>query len=208
MISTLKGRLVKKRESDLLIEVGGVGYEVLVPITVLNELRNTQEGEELSLVTFHYYATDPSKAVPILIGFMNEIEKEFFEKFITVSGIGPKAAVRAINKPISEIARAIDSADINFLRSLPGIGEQRAKEIIAKLQKKIGKFGLIQDALKPTETALKRDIEEEAIQVLMQLQYKKQQAQEMVKKALEQNPNISTSEELLNEIYRQKRKNS
>ncbi len=205
MISNLRGRLVKKREGSLLVEVGGIGYEVLIPLTVLSELKETPEGNEISLITFHYYATDPSKGVPVLIGFMNEVEKEFFEKFITVSGVGPKAAVKAINKPISEIAKAIDSADVTFLRSLPGIGEQRAKEIIAKLQNRIGKFGLIQDSFEPSEVTKKEDIEEEAFQVLMQLQYKKHQAEDMVKKAIDRNPEISTSEELLNEVYKQKR---
>lgn len=205
MISTLRGKLLKKKELSLLVEAGGLGYEVLVPLSVLNALKDTLEGEDIDLVTYHYYATDPSKAIPVLIGFINEIEKEFFERFITVSGIGPKAAVRAINKPISEIARAIDCADIIFLKSLPGIGEQRAKEIIAKLQNKIGKFGLIQDGLKPSKADQKQDIEEEATQILIQLQYKKQQAKDMIKKAMERNPGISTSEELLNEVYRQKR---
>lgn len=207
MISTLRGRLLKKKDSSLLVEVGGLGYEVQVPLTVLNELKNTMEGTEVELITFHYYATDPSKGVPVLIGFMNEIEKEFFEKFITVAGIGPKAAVKAISKPICEIARAIDSGDIAFLKSLPGIGEQKAKEIVAKLQTKVGKFGLIQDGFKPSEVTQKKDIEEEALQVLMQLQYKKQQAQDMIKKAIERNPDVSTSEELLNEVYRQRRQN-
>ncbi|NQT89655.1 MAG: Holliday junction branch migration protein RuvA [Candidatus Omnitrophica bacterium] len=205
MISTLKGRLMEKRDSCLLLEVGGIGYEVQVANTALNELKNIPEGQEIELVTFHYYASEPSKSVPVLIGFMNEIEKEFFEKFITVAGIGPKAAVRAINKPISEIARAIDSGDVVSLKSLPGIGEQRAREIIAKLQNKIGKFGLIQDGFKPDDIAPKEDIEKEAMQVLVQLQYKKQQAQDMIKSAIDRNPDISTSEELLNEVYRQRK---
>lgn len=206
MIASIKGKLVKKTDSSLVIDVAGVGYEVLVPLTVLSELKDTPTGEEVSLVTFHYYATDHSKGIPILIGFVNEVEREFFEKFITVSGVGPKAAIKAINKPISQIAKAIDSADVSFLRSLPGIGEQRAKEIVAKLQNKIGKFGLIQDSFEPSEMASKKDIEEEALQILMQLQYKKQQANDMLRRALERNSNISSSEELLNEVYRQSKK--
>ena len=58
MISTIKGRLLKKKDSSLLIEVGSVGYEVLVPLTVLADLKDTPFGEEVSLVTFHYYAVD------------------------------------------------------------------------------------------------------------------------------------------------------
>ena len=206
MISAIQGKLIKKKDSTLFIDVGGLVYEVLVPITVFNETQGIETGSEITLNTFHYYASDPSKSFPILIGFINEIEKEFFEKFISVSGVGPKAAVRAIDRPISEIASAIDSGNVSFLKSLPGIGEQRAKEIIAKLQDKVGKFGLMQDSNVPREsTDETSDIESEAIQVLEQLQYKKHQAQEMVRNALERQSNISTSEELLNEVYRQKK---
>jgi holliday junction DNA helicase RuvA len=204
MISAIKGRLVRKSQLSVLIDVGGLAYEIFIPFTVYNELRDMPCGDEVSLVTFHYYINDPSKSIPVLIGFLNEVEKEFFERFITVSGVGPKAALRAINKPISEIAKAIDRSDLVFLKSLPGIGEQRAKEIIAKLQNKIGKFALIQDGTGLGEVACpSQDIENEAIQILMQLQYKRHQAQEMVDKAIKRNPKVSTSEELLNEVYKQ-----
>ena len=206
MISAIQGKLVKKKDSSFFIDVGGLVYEVLVPVTVFNETQDIEIGSEIVLNTFHYYASDSSKSFPILIGFINEIEKEFFEKFISVSGVGPKAAVRAINKPISEIASAIDQGNISFLKSLPGIGEQRAKEIIAKLQDKVGKFGLIQDSSAPRKPINESsDMESEALQVLEQLQYKKHHAQEMIKKALLRCSNISTSEELLNEVYRQKK---
>ena len=188
-----------------MIETGGLGYEVLIPAGVMKCL--SQDQTECELVTFHYYQSDPSKSFPILIGFANEIEKEFFEKFITVSGIGPKAAVRAINEPISDVARAIDSGDVAFLKSLPGIGTQRAREIVAKLQGKVGKFGLIKSVTeKQPDIATQTDFEQEALSVLLQLQYKKQEAIQMVKKAMQRNPNVNNSEELLNEVYRQRTK--
>ncbi len=112
--------------------------------------------------------------------------------------------MRALNKPISDIARAIDEADIKFLKTLPGIGEQRAREIVAKLQKKVGKFGLIQDGVKQKSITGSVGWQEEALEILLQLQYKKQEAKDMIQKALERCPQIATSEELLNEIYRQK----
>jgi Holliday junction DNA helicase RuvA len=141
----------------------------------------------------------------MLIGFLNEIEKEFFEIFITVSGIGPRAALKALSEPISLIARAIDEADTNFLKSLPGIGQQRAKEIIAKLQNKVGKFGLIQDGKIKEQVGTTKDIEEEVLAVLMQLEYKKQEASIMIKKALQRCPDIETAEDLLNEVYKQRK---
>jgi Holliday junction DNA helicase RuvA len=174
------------------------------PSTVLERLKEAMTPDGMvKLVTYHYLQVEPSRGTPVLIGFLNEVEKDFFEQFITVSGIGPRAAVRALNKPISEIAKAIDDGNANFLMSLPGIGQQRAREIIAKLQGKVGKFGLIQD-----QAARKRpiaaDIMEEALDVLLQLQYKKHEAQQMLQKALERDSGIKTAEELLNEVYRQK----
>ncbi len=92
------------------------------------------------------------------------------------------------------------------MKSLPGIGEQRAKEIIAKLQNKIGKFALLQDSFgDDMDSGSKLDIKNEALQVLIQLQYKKQQAEDMIEKAIQGNPKISASEELLNAVYKQKR---
>jgi Holliday junction DNA helicase RuvA len=141
----------------------------------------------------------------MLIGFLSEVEKEFFEVFITVSGIGPRAALKALNQPISLIAQAIDEANTNFLKSLPGIGQQKAKEIVAKLQNKVGKFGLVQDHKVRREDAKTKDVEEEVLSILTQLEYRKVDALDMIKKALERKPEIKTTEELLNEVYKQKR---
>lgn len=209
MISRISGKIIDKREDSVTLDVNGLCYEVLIPGTVMNYLDDhIQENGNISLITYHYFQVEPSRSFPFLIGFLNEIEKEFFEKFITVSGIGPKAAVRALKMPISSIAQAIDVGDITFLKSLPGIGAQRAKEIVAKLQGKIGKFGLIQDNVNG-EAFLRKakdNIEEEAIGVLLQLQYKKYEAANMVQQALMRNKDVATAEDLLNEVYKQKTK--
>lgn len=192
----------------MILDVNGLSYEVMIPESVMNSLGlQTKEDGIISLIVYHYLQVEPSRSYPFLIGFLNEIEKEFFEKFITVSGIGPKAAVRALKVPISTIAQAIDRGDVSFLNSLPGIGTQRAKEIVAKLQGKVGKFGLIQDG-EYVETSLKGniDMQEGALDVLLQLQYKKIEADNMIQKALIRNPDIKTAEELLNEVYKQKTK--
>lgn len=206
MISHICGKISKRRNSSVIIEVnGGISYEVLIPGCVMKILdRNIDSGGTIKLITYHYYQTDPARSIPMLVGFLNEIEKEFFEKFITVSGIGPKAAVKALSTPIPQIVKAIAEGDLSTLKSLPGIGEQRAKEIVAKLQKKVGKFGLIREdgGEAPKETVL--NFQDEAMEVLLQLQYKKAEAEEMIQKALGRSPNIKTAEELLNEVYRQK----
>ncbi|MDP2940212.1 MAG: Holliday junction branch migration protein RuvA [Candidatus Omnitrophota bacterium] len=205
MIVELCGKLKNRGKNCVVLDVQGISYEVLMPATVFERLNeNINNDGILRLITYHYLQAEPSRSTPVLIGFLNQVEKDFFEQFITVSGIGPRAAVRALNKPISDIARAIDEGDLKFLKTLPGIGEQRAKEIVAKLQKKVGKFGLIQDSLGQKVSGATQDWQEEALEILLQLQYKKQEAKEMIQKALERHPEIANSEELLNEIYRQK----
>ncbi|MFZ5800842.1 MAG: Holliday junction branch migration protein RuvA [Candidatus Omnitrophota bacterium] len=204
MISRISGKIIARSENCLTVEVQGLCYEVFCPPTVLERIPQAAATDNVvNLITYHYHQVEPSRSTPVLIGFINEVEKDFFERFITVSGIGPRAAVRALNKPISEIARAIDDGDLGFLTSLPGIGPQRAREIVAKLQGKVGKFGLLQDKVLKKETVA-QDIMEEALEVLSRLQYKKYEASEMIKKALERSPGIRTCEELLNEVYRQK----
>lgn len=206
MIARICGKVIEKGNNYLIVDVAGICYEVLVPQTVMQRLdENMSHDGQVSLVTYHYFQVELSKGTPVLIGFLNEVEKEFFEIFITVSGIGPRAALKALNKPISQIAQAIDEADANFLKSLPGIGEQRAKEIIAKLQNKVGKFGLIQDGKIKEREIKTSDIIEEALAVLVQLEYNKSEASKMIKQALERSPHIETTEELLNEVYKQKK---
>lgn len=206
MIAKINGKVVEKGSNFLLIDIGGICYEVLLPTAVIQRLdENIGADNTVSLITYHYFQVEPSKSTPVLVGFFNEIEKEFFEAFITVSGIGPKAALRALSKPISSIARAIDEGDLSFLRSLPGIGQQRAKEIVAKLQNKVGKFGLIQDGKTKEAGIESSSIKDEALAVLMQLQYKKSEASNMIRSALERSSGINTTEELLNEVYKQKR---
>ena len=208
MISRIKGVVDHFSENTLIVDVGGLSYEIYIPTAVMKSFDGQlKKDSPIRLVTYHYYQTDPSKSIPILIGFSNTIEKEFFEKFITVSGVGPKAAVRALSQPIPEIAQAIDTGDLMFLKSLPGIGEQRGKEIIAKLQGKMGKFGLMQgcEPSAKKEAPNVPDIHEEALEVLLQLQYKKEEARQMIQKAFARKPDLATVEEILNEVYRQRK---
>ena len=206
MIVKIFGKLVEKKEQSVTISVNGICYEVLVPVSILERMDSHIDPQgNVGLITYHYLQLEPARGFPTLVGFLNEIERDFFLQFIKVSGIGPRAAVKALNKPIALITQAIEEGDLKFLKELPGIGTQRAKEIIAKLQGKIGRFGLIQDTGVRRE-ALKKipDWQEEALQILLQLQYKRLEALEMINKALERSQEIVSTEDLLNEIYKQK----
>ena len=101
---------------------------VIASTSVIDRIDATldQDGN-IHLVTYYYFQLGPSRGMPVLIGFINEVEKDFFQQFIKVSGIGPRAAVKALNKPISEITHAIDEGDFKYLTTLSGIGKQKAK---------------------------------------------------------------------------------
>ena len=211
MICRLRGVIREQTDTFVVMDVNGVSYQVFIPPSIMQRLgeRAAEQGE-VELVTFHYQQLEVGKGFPMLIGFSNEIEREFFERFISVSGVGPKAALRAMAQPIPAIARAIDEGNVSLLKSLPGIGEQRAKEIIAKLQGKVGKFALIQGKpdVEPAEGSAAGGtadtLEDEAVSILLQLEYNKQEARQMVRAALGRNPKVKTAEELLNEVYRQR----
>ena len=211
MIARLRGIVRERGESHLLLDVQGVCYEVLMPPSILRALPDPlDESGTVEIVTFHYLQLEVGRGIPVLIGFLNEIEREFFSRFISVSGVGPKAALRALTQPIAVIAQAIDEGDLGMLKSLPGIGEQRAKEIVAKLQGKVGKYALMQAKERASTDdrdakPIQRELEEEAIAVLVQLEYKLADARQMVRAALERNAKVGTVEALLNEVYRQQR---
>ena len=203
MISRIKGNLIKREENYITVEVGGIFYEVNTPGTVSERICET-EGSPIELTIYHYLHMDKSKGIPVLIGFIDELEKDFFEKFISVSGIGPKAALRAFDKPVASIAQAIEEGNVNFLKTLAGIGQQKAKHIVATLQGKVGRFALLKGGECKPEP-IKKEIAQEAKQVLKRLQYNAKEIEEMIKKALEATPGLETTEDLLNEIYRQKK---
>ncbi|MEW5894373.1 MAG: Holliday junction branch migration protein RuvA [Candidatus Omnitrophota bacterium] len=209
MIVKITGKLVEKKTNALVVDVQGLAHEVLVSSSVLSRVDDHIDGNGMiSLITHYYIQISPSRGIPCLVGFFNEIERDFFLDFIKVSGIGPRAAVKALDRPISEIAGAIAQQNEKLLKELPGIGGQKAKEIIAKLQNKVGKYGLIQDTASVSPKAVFHeempDWQQEALDVLLQLQYKKAEALLMIEKALKRSSKSETAEDLLNEIYKQR----
>jgi len=204
MISCIRGNAQIKNDNEVILWVGGIGYDVLVPATVMKWLNKKSEDErsDVTLMTFHYYENNQSRIIPRLIGFSNDVEREFFELFITVSNMGPKTAVKALSRSFHSIAEAIEDGDYKELATLPGIGDKKARQVIATLQGKAGKFALLQDEDVVSAPRQKEDIETDAADVLIQLGYKRVEAQEMVKRALEiASPKPKSSEELIQTIY-------
>ncbi len=202
MFSRIEGILRDKNESSVLVEAGGLGYDILVPRCVADKLSGVSLGDPIKLEIFSYLQIDGNRGSAMFVGFTNAIEREFFEALLTVASIGPKTAAKAFSLPMAQIARYIDDGDQASLRRLPGIGGQKAKDIIAKLQGKVARFGLIQGETQARPAEVTPDFVAEAVDVLLQLQYRRPEADRMAKEALANNGSISTAEELLTEIYR------
>lgn len=201
MFSRIDGTLKELTPENALVEAGGLCYDIMLPGCVRDKLAGARIGEPIRLEIFSYLQIDGNRGSATYVGFTNGIEREFFEALLTVASVGPKTAVRAFSRPMAEIARYIDTGDTASLRRLPGIGEQKAKDMIAKLQGKVARFGLIQGELeKKAEPA--PDFVAEAIAVLLQLQYKRAEAEKMAREAMVGNGKVTTAEELLTEIYR------
>lgn len=203
MIRYIEGKLLKKEEDRVVILANGVGYEILLPAIVRKTFNPKRAGEDGEMVKlFIHYQQTERQPRPVLIGFNYEPEKEFFEKFITVEDIGPLTAVKALVQPIPKIARAIEERDSKALESLKGIGRRTADKMIATLQGKVGKFAMMREDQIPAEPEV-FDIKKQVEEVLVRdLGHKMSEAQKLVHEAMLRNSNISTPEELFEEVYR------
>lgn len=201
MIGYLEGKLLRKGDDRILVLANQVGYEVLLPAFVMNTFRAKSVGDPVSIYIYHQQTERQPK--PVLIGFNLEVEKEFFQYFISVEAVGALKAVKALDIPVRDIARAIESKNVQKLKQLKGIGDRTARKIIATLEGKMDKFALIRKSQKE-EIPIVEDLSQQVLDVLVdQLGYKIKDAKQMITDAMKRNSNISTPEELFEEVYRE-----
>ncbi len=200
MIGYLEGALLKKEDERILLLANQVGYEVLVPAIVMEKLKNKQIGDPVAM--YIYFQQTERQPKPVLIGFNQEIEKEFFQHFISVSAIGPLKALKALSRPVSEIANAIEAQNVGELAQLKGIGQRTAQKIVAALQGKMDKFVALAGASHAGHDP-NAEISAHVFDVLVgQLGHKAGEARRLIQEAFKRNPSISTSDQLFAEVYR------
>ena len=204
MFTRISGSLIERTGEAAVIDAGGLGYEIVLPPCIAQKISDVP-GESVTLEVYAVVNLDGKSGRFTFYGFTNAIEREFFEALLTVASIGPRSAARAFSAPMSTIAGAIDRGDYAFLKSLPGIGQQKARDIVAKLQGKVAKFLLIRDA-PPASPKPIPDFADEALAVLLQLGYKRSEGEAMIRRTLDADSTISDAEKLLAEIYRRKAK--
>jgi Holliday junction DNA helicase RuvA len=205
MISQIEGTVRRLLENRVELDVGGLTYEILLPSRAYQQIRRMDPDKPLRLFTFHYLeggmAANP---IPRLVGFVGELDREFFQLLRTVKNVGVKTALQSMILPVSDYARAIENEDIPTLKGLPEIGPATAKRIIAELKgKKLVKFMLLPSEGGEIEAGpMLADYKAEALEVLMQIGKSRYEAEAWVEGAAERFPDIRESERLLTEIFK------
>ncbi len=172
MIGRLRGVLITKRPPWVLIEVGGVGYELEVPMSTLYDLPDV--GKEVALLT-HYAHKEDTVA---LYGFLRDDERNLFRGLQKVSGIGARIALAVLSGvSTSDFARLVQAGDVAALTRIPGIGKKTAERIVVELRARVG------DAVASVPSGAApavRDPRGEAEAALQQLGYKPAEAARLV----------------------------
>lgn len=205
MITKITGKPLTVSGETLTLAVGAFEYEVLVPEFARRHLQE-KIGKETSLHTIEYLEGNPmqGRMTPRLIGFLSGIEREFFELFCQVDGVGVRKALRAMVRPVQDVAQLIEDQDAKGLSTLPGVGPATAERIIAKLRRKVPKFALLVGRDVPADADVPRDVVSEAFDVLRALGHSESHARTLLDDALARKKKYKDVEELLHAVYEQR----
>ena len=210
MITKITGIVNRVLDEEIRLQVGPLEYQVLVPDFVRRTVQ-MKLGQETTLHTSEYLDGNPmqGKVVPRLIGFTTEAELEFFELFCTVDKVGVRKALKALMRPVKEIADAIQRQDSKWLTTLPGIGPATAEQIVATLRRKVTKFALMagpptDGAATPVPAAVAGDVLEDAYQALLTVGHGPSEARDRLDRILASGKKYNNVEEILLAIYQQK----
>jgi Holliday junction DNA helicase RuvA len=208
MITKITGVLNRVLDEEVRLQVGPLEYQVLVPEFIRRQLQ-TRTGQEVTLHTSEYLDGNPmqGRVVPRLLGFLSEGELEFFELFCTVDKVGTRKAIKALVRPVREIADAIQRQDAKWLTTLPGVGAATAEQIVATLRRKVTRYTVLAPATPdgdgaPAPTAVVNgNLLEDAFQALMSVGLSPGDARDRLDKVLGTGRPFASVEEILLEIY-------
>lgn len=190
MITFLKGLLTDKEPSRAVLDVGGVGYEVLIPLSSYDRL--PAPGDPVKLLTYHHVREDAQ----LLFGFATEDERRMFDRLLGINGIGPKLALAVLSgMSVREIKTSIVEANVKRLSSISGIGKKTAERIVVELKDKIS-AGEALEAVAGMDAASGSDVRlRDTVMALIALGYKQVDALKLARAAAEQaGPDADTGE--------------
>lgn len=210
MIAYLCGIVRYLSETSVVLDVGGVGYEVMLPGIEGKALRSRlhresdgkgPEGQEIALWIYYHVAERQPK--PLLIGFHERQDRAFFELLLTVADVGPTIAARSLTIPVCDYAGAIERRDVRTLGSLPGIGKRKADQLVASLKGKALNYALLPPPeIEEIPEAAPEDYLADVEAVLDGLGYKRAEAVRMIEAARKRAPQAADVQSLLEEIWR------
>ncbi len=206
MITKINGKLLRLGDNAAVLEVGPFEYEVFVPEFVRRQLQS-EIGQTVSLRTIEYIEGNPQQGrlTPRMVGFMNEAEVEFFELICSVDGVGVRKALRAIVRPVREVAAAIEEQNIEELVALPGVGPAVAERIIAKLRRKMARFALMVPRDTPAGQETAHDVVQETFEALLHLGHTAADAHKLIDSVTSTKKKFKSTDELLLEIYQHRK---
>ncbi|MDP9172269.1 MAG: helix-hairpin-helix domain-containing protein [Planctomycetota bacterium] len=203
MISEITGELRAVDEDRVHLACGNLVYEILIPASDLITLHATL-GQQITFHTIFDLEGDATRGglTPRLIGFLRRADKRFFQLFITVKGIGPKRALRALVQPTGQIAEAIESKNTRFLVQLPEIGKRTADQIVAELAGKMHPFATGLAVPGSPAASTRTTIEQTAVEGALALGIPRLDAERLLDRAKLAEPPLKSTEALLREMLR------
>jgi Holliday junction DNA helicase RuvA len=205
LITKITGQLLALRDDALTLKIDAFEHEVLIPEFTRRQLQ-LELNHQISLHTIEYLEGNPmqGRLTPRLVGFLSEAEREFFELFCSVDGVGVKKALRAMVRPVKEVAVAIEDQDAKALSALPGVGPATAERIIAKLRRKVPKFALMV-ARAEIGAEVESDVVSEAFEALRTLGHGEADARRLVDAVLSTKKKYKDVQALLEAVYQKSR---
>jgi Holliday junction DNA helicase RuvA len=202
MITKVTAKLLSVDDETAILTVEAFQYEVLIPEFARRQLQG-RIGETVELHTIHYLDGNPAhgRITPRLIGFLSSVEREFFELICTVDGLGVKKALRAMVRPVREVAELIEQQDAKSLAALPGIGPATAERMIAKLRRKMPKFALLVVREMPGGEDAGPDVVRLTFELLCRLGHSEMEARKLIDRALEGKRGFKDVESMVQAVY-------
>lgn len=205
MITKITGKLLTLSETTCTLLNEPFEYEIFVTDFTRRALQ-LKVDEVVTLHTIHYIDGNPQKGgrmTPRLVGFDTAIERQFFEVFCSVPGLGVKKALRALVRPVRDIAHSIEQQDIKALTTMPGIGAAMAEKIVAQLRRKMAKFALLakQELAAQSTDSVEHNIADETFQILVSLGHPEAEARRLLEQPLASKKKFKSVEDLLQAVY-------
>lgn len=204
MITKITGKLVSVHEEIATLAIEPMEYEVLIAEYTRRHLQS-QLNKEVTLHTIHYLEGNVStggRLTPRLVGFLSTPERDFFELFCSVDGVGVKKALRAMTQPVQDIAIMVEQQEAKGLSGLPGIGPATAERIIAKLRRRMPKFALLVRRETPAGEVVKDGVVEDTYHALVALGHAESDARHLIEQALASGGKFKDTESLIQAIYK------